>query len=194
MIRTLARNWWLLALAAVLDAVIAAIYLSHYVQDAGFHSMSSVVHMGEIALAAGVATIAAGLRQSPRSGSWLLLLNGFALGWLGILLTGLFGDRIRFVTVALLIIAMGISIGALELLSLRHHFGDAWLSITAAAVSVAFVLAFIALALRWIKVEPGSLLDLLWLGAYFVFSAIWKLSLALRPAGQRVFREALHAH
>jgi hypothetical protein len=37
----------------------------------------------------------------------------------------------------------------------------------------------LALGLRWIRVEPGSRSDLLWLGSYFGFSAICMLALAV---------------
>ena len=50
----------------------------------------------------------------------------------------------------------------------------------AGVASVGFAVAFLALGLRWITVEPGSRSDLLWLGSYFGFSAICMLGLGLR--------------
>jgi len=61
----------------------------------------------------------------------------------------------------------------------RHVVGE-WLLVLAGAASVGFALAFFALGFGWIKLEPRSNAELLWLCSYFAFSAIGKLGLALR--------------
>jgi hypothetical protein len=113
------------------------------------------------------------------------MLNGLALGALGLIQYGLTRFRISFLTVALLIVVMAMSIGSLELVvarTLRHrrHFADAWFLALAGVASFGFAVTFLGLGLRWIKIEPGSHSDLLWLGSYFGFSAICMLGLALR--------------
>jgi hypothetical protein len=52
-------------------------------------------------------------------------------------------------------------------------------------VSLGFALAFVALGFGAIKIEPGSHTELLWLGAYFAFSAVCMLGFALRWNGTR---------
>lgn len=202
MIQTLTRNWWLLALCGVLDAMISAVYFSMQTTDGPltFHTWSrTVVLVGKLALAAGACTIAAGTFRSTRGTCWLLVVNGFALCALGMIQYDLTRMRISFVTVALLIILMAVSIGILELLiarTLRHqrHFAGACLVALAGLASFSFALAFLSLGLRWIEMKPGSHLDLLLLGSYFGLTAISKLGLALRlhflvlsgPAGKPI--------
>ena len=151
-----------------------------------FHSWNgTVVFLGKLALAAGACTIAAGIWRSTKGKCWLLVLNGLALSALGLIfmLSGYRG--ISFRTVALLIVVMAMSIGILELATARtlrrqRHVADAWFLGSAGVASVGFALAFFALGFRWIKLEPGSHSDFLWLGSYFGFSAICMLGLALR--------------
>ena len=150
MIRTLSRNWWLLALCGVLHAVISVICLAHYMRDTGFNGWStnvwsSVVFVGELALAAGACTMAAGIWRSAKGKCWPLVLNGLALGALGLILTGIFGSSISFRTVAFLIIVMATSIGIFELLTARtlrrqHHLADGWFLGLAGVLSVGFAL------------------------------------------------------
>ena len=122
----------------------------------------------------------------PRKGKcWLLVLNGLALGGLGLICCQLTHYPISFRTIALLFVVMALSIGFFELViarSLRrqHHVADEWLLGLAGAASVGFALAFFAFAFRWIKLDPGSHSDFLWFGSYFGFSAICMLGLALR--------------
>ncbi len=210
MIQTLIKNWLLLALCGVLYAITSVIYLVHYMQDTGFHVRSTIAFLGMLALAAGACTIAAGIWRSANGKCWLLVLNGLALGALGLILTGIFGSRISFRTVALLIILMAMSIGILELVIARNlrrqgHVADGWFLASAGVASVGFALVFFALGFGWIKIEPGSHAHLLWVGSYFGFSAICMLGLALRlhspGLSQSGQREALpplgnprHAH
>ena len=183
MIQTLTKNWWLLALCGVLDAVISVIYFDQ--AEHGFHSLRDIVFLGRVALAAGACTIAVGVWRSANGKSWPLVLNGVALGALGLILNGIVGFRISFRTIALLIIATAISIGVLELITartlrLQRQLADGWFFGSAGLASLGFALAFFALGFRWIKPEPGSLLELFWLGAYFAFTAICTVGLAVR--------------
>ena len=193
MIQTLTKNWLLLALCGVLDATISVIYWIMQDTDGPltFHSWNAtVVFLGKLALAAGACTIAAGVWRSGSGKSWLLVLNGLALAALG-LIQYAFVRRfpISFLTVALLIILMAVSIGTLELLVARtllrqRHVADGWFLALAGVASVGFALAFLAMGFRWIRIEPGSHLDLLWLGYFFGFSAVCMLVLALRLHSQ----------
>lgn len=187
LIQTLSKNWWLLALCGVVDAIISVIYL--IMQDTNgpltFHAWSgTVVSLGKLMLAAGACMIAAGIWRSAKGKCWLLVLNGLALSALG-LIHFFTRFRISFRTIALLIILMAMSIGILELVTARtlrrqRHVADGWFLGLAGVASVGFALMFFALGFRWIRLDPGSHLDLLWLGSYFGFSAICMLGLALR--------------
>ena len=201
MIQTLIKNWWLLALCGVLDAIISIIYFNH--AGHGFHALKDIVFLGKVALAAGACTIAAGIGRSAKGKCWPLVLNGLALSALGLIFNGVFGFKIQFRTIALLLVVMAVSIGVFELVIARtlrhlHHVADEWFLGVAGAASIGFVLAFLAFAFRWIKLEPGSPAQtLLWLGSYFGFSAICILGLALRlhslGLSQSGQREALPA-
>jgi uncharacterized membrane protein HdeD (DUF308 family) len=189
-IQTLTKNWWLLVLCGVLDATISAIYLIMQDTDGPltFHAWNrTIVFLGKLALAAGACTIAAGIWRSRKGKSWLLALNGLALCALGVI-SNLTRYPISFRTVALLLVVMAMSIGILELETARamrrqRPMANEWFLGWAGAASLGFALAFFALAFRWIKLDPGSHSDLLWLGSYFGFSAICMLGLALRLHG-----------
>jgi len=151
--------------------------------------LKDLLFLGKIALAAGACTIVVGVWRSAQGKCWLLVLNGLALGALGLLFNGIVGFRISFRTVALLIVLMAMSIGILEFVTARslwrpYHVADGWFLGLAGVGSLAFALAFFALGFGWIKIEPGSLSDLLWLGSYFGFDAICTLGLALRLHSQ----------
>src|SRR5215472_12501275 len=81
MIQRFIKNWWLLALCGVLEAILSAISFS--MQDPegylalGIRSPEALVKiMCMLALAAGASTLAAGIGSSARGMSWLLVLNG----------------------------------------------------------------------------------------------------------------------
>ncbi|HEX4810054.1 MAG TPA: hypothetical protein VH325_14040 [Bryobacteraceae bacterium] len=193
MIQTLMKNWWLLALVGILDLIYSAVNV--FMQDANgsltFRTRvlkSTMLFLGEVALAAGVCTIVAGLWRSTQGKSWLLVLNGLALTALGLTLNGIFGFRISLRTIALMIILMAISIGSFNFVIARtlrhsHHVADGWFFSIAGAGSLAFALPFLALAFHWIKLGPGSHQDLLWFGSYFAFTAICMLAIAFRLHG-----------
>jgi uncharacterized membrane protein HdeD (DUF308 family) len=185
-VQTLIKTWWLLALCGVLDAIISIINFDH--AGNGFHTKAPVTQIGMLALTAAACTIAAGVWSFRKGKSWLLVLNGLAFGALGLILTGIFGSRIQFRTIALLIVTMAMSIGIYELATIRtllheRHVADEWFLGAAGAVSIGFALVFFAFVFRWIKLDPGSpAQSLLWLGCYFGFSAVCMLGLGLRYA------------
>ena len=191
MIQTLSKNWLLLVLCGVFEAVIAAAYL--IMDNAGpvaFHSWSgTIMLLGKLTLAAGACAIAAGIARSANGKCWFLVLNGLALAALGIIQYAFTRYPISLLTIALLIVLMAVSIGILELqiartLRRQRHPIDGGLFAVAGVASACFALAFVALGFRWIKIEPGSHLDLLLFGAYFGFSAVSMIAMALRLRSQ----------
>ena len=193
MIQTLIQNWWLLALCGVLDALISVVYLVMAGTDGPILSSTwrgTVVFVGKLAMAAGACTIAAAIWRSRSGKSWALALNGLALAALGFIQYGLTRFRISILAFAMLIIVMTVSGGILELtvartLRRQRHIAAGWFFGLAGIVSVAFVLPSLALGLHWIRIEPGSDLDLLWLGFYFGFAAICTMTLAARLHWQK---------
>ena len=213
MIQTLKKNWWLLAFGGIFDAMLSA--MNFFVQrpDGSLALRTTVdvngtlVLMGELALAAGVCTIAAGIWTSGKGRAWFLVLNGLACGALGAIFTFRATRPIAFRTIALLIVVMAISIGIYALATARtgRPVLGKWLLGAAGAVAVGFALVFLAMAFRRLNVERRPLPDFLWFGSYFGFSAICKLGQALRlhsqglsQGGQREDLPALgnpkHAH
>jgi hypothetical protein len=125
------------------------------------------MQLGAIALAAGVCAVAAGVWSSRRDKAWLLVLNGLALSALGLLCV-YSNQRFSFRTVALLLAVMAVSMG-LVLLGFKG------------AASLGFALAFGAVALPWVHpAQPES--TFLLVSAYFGFSAVCMVGLALRTA------------
>jgi uncharacterized membrane protein HdeD (DUF308 family) len=189
LIHTLMRNWWLLALCGTLQLIYSAINLFMQNSDGTFalrnHAVKSTfLYLGELALAAGACTMAAGIWRSAKGKSWLLALNGLTLGTLGLILTFWTGP-LAFRTTALLFVVIATSLGIFELgiardLRCQRQVADGWFLRLAGAASIGFAFAFFAFALRWIELEPRPLQDFLWFGSYFGFSAICMLGLALR--------------
>jgi uncharacterized membrane protein HdeD (DUF308 family) len=191
-IQTLTKNWWMLVLCGLLEAIISIIYL--IMQDTSgpltFHAWNhTIALLGEVALVTGGCAIAAGVCRSSTGKCWLLVLNGLALAGLGLIYYGLIRFRISFLTIALLIIVMATTLGILGLGIARtfrrqRHVGDGWFLGLVGAISATFALGLlvwsVSLASGWIKIQPGSHPDLLWLGLYFGFSAVCMLALGLR--------------
>jgi uncharacterized membrane protein HdeD (DUF308 family) len=189
MFQTLTKNWWLLALCGVLDAMMSAIYVIMY--DSGPDGPltlrrwnGTVVFLSELALAAGACTIAAGIWKSAQGKSWILMLNGLALSAYG-MLPLVWRGPLSFDVFALLVVVMAMTLGLLALATaryMRQHVADEWLFGAAGAASVGFALAFLALVSRWIQLErrPFHASAFLWLCLYFGFSAICMLGMALR--------------
>jgi uncharacterized membrane protein HdeD (DUF308 family) len=214
MIQTRSKNWWLLALAGVFDAMLSAMNFFMQRPDGSLTLRTTVRYggtleeMGMLALAAGVCTIAAGIWSSGKGRFWLLMLNGLALSALGLIFTFWANRPIAFRTIALLIVVMAIGVGIYQLATartLRPHGTGKWLLGAAGVASMGFALVFLALAFRQLNVERSPLTDFLWFGSYYGFSATCKLGLALGPRrlglSQGGQREALpplgeprHAH
>jgi len=201
MISTLARNWMLLVVCGILYAIIAVIYL--VMADTGgpvtFHSWNGTVALlGKLAVGAGLGMIAASVWRSSGGKCRLLALHGVALGALGTIQYGFTGFRIGFLTVALLVVAMAVNVAILAF-TLAHalgpmrHAADRWFLTLAGVISGGFAVAFLALGLRWIEIQPGSHLDLLWLRSYFGFTAVCLLALALRLRGYDFSRSGFGA-
>jgi hypothetical protein len=198
MIQTLTRNWYLLGLCGVLDAISSVIYLIMY--DAGpatpFEGWNAeVVLLSRLSVAAGVCAIAAGIWRSTKGISWLSVLNGLAFSAYG-LIPLLWRGPLGFRLFALLIVVMAISFGVLSLAvarSIRHqgNRADKWLFGLAGAASIGFAWAFLALMNGWIQLErrPFHPSVFLWLCLFFGFSAICMLGLTprLRSLGPSQF-------
>ena len=190
MIQTLIKNWWLLALCGVLDAIYSAVNLFMQEPDGSlalrkYALQSTIVLLGKLALAAGACAIAASLWRSTQGKSWFLVLNGLALCALGLVFNGIFGLAISFRTITLLLVVMAMSIGIFEFVIARtmrrqRHVADEWFLGLAGAASVGFALAFLAFGFRWIEMQPRPHADFLWFGSYFGFSALCMVGLALR--------------
>lgn len=186
MIQTLSKNWWLLALCGVLDAIISVIYLVMY--DSGpdgpltlYSWNGTAVFLARLALAAGVCTIAAGIWRSP---NWLLVLYGLVFSAYG-LIPLLWRGPVSFDFLALLLVVMAMALGILALAiarTVRRYSPDQWSFGLAGAGSIGFALAFLALVNRWIQLErrPFHPSAFLWLCLYFAFTAVCMLGLAWR--------------
>jgi uncharacterized membrane protein HdeD (DUF308 family) len=186
LIQTLVKNWWLVALCGVLEAILSVVYFMMQGTNGPvtFHAWrGTLAFAGEVAMAAGACSIAAGIWRPATGKSWLLVLNGLALCALGVIGYGFAGYRISLRTIAILFIVMALSTGILELTTARMLRGqgrvaDGWLLSLAGAVSVGFALPFFVLGFGWIRLGMLSHADLLWFGSYFGFSAICMLGLA----------------
>jgi len=200
MIQTLIKNWWLLALCGLLEAIYSA--MNFLMQDPDGYLILRLYapqrmgrYMCMLALAAGACTIAAGIWSSRKGMSWLLVLNGLALSAFGLIPLLLWTRPLSFRPFfALLLVVMAMSIGILALASARtlRHVPDKWFLGLAGATSVGFALAFFALDFRWIKLEqPGSYF--VFLGSYFGLSAICMLGLGLHSLRAAVHRTAGNA-
>jgi hypothetical protein len=186
----LTKSWWLLALCGILDATLAALNLFMFAWDGSpawstFAIRGAALLMSRIALAAGLCTIAAGIWSFGNGRSWLLVLNGLAFSAYG-LIPLIWKGPLNFLLFARLLIVMAISIGIFELLTARtvrrQHPADGWFLGLAGIASFGFAMAFLALTLGWIQLEPRPLHAslFLWLVSYFGFSAICMLAFARR--------------
>jgi uncharacterized membrane protein HdeD (DUF308 family) len=185
LIQTLTKNWWLLGLCGVLDAIISVIYLIIYYTTPDIPGGNGMeVFLNRLTVAAGVCTIAASLWRSANGKSWLLLLNGLTLSAYGLMVLFWRGP-LSYGFFALLVVVMAMSFGILTLAiarTLRGRVADEWLFGLAGATSIGLALAFLALANHWIQLERRLFHPsvFLWFCFYFGFSAICMLVLALR--------------
>jgi hypothetical protein len=73
--QTLTKNWWLLALIGVLDAIVLVIYVIIYDTTPNVYGGNGMeMFVNRVALAAGACTIAASIWRSAKGISWLLLV------------------------------------------------------------------------------------------------------------------------
>jgi len=187
MIQTLLKNWWLLAVCGVLDAAYAAMNLFMFDPEGSltlrrWMGPGTLRNMSEIALAAGACTIAAGIWSSGKGRSWLLALNGLALGAFGVIgLSPIPRGRVSFLPIALLFVVMAVTIGVFALATartLRRHLVDRWFLGVAGTAAAGFALGFLVFGFRWVRLEPTEYL--LWMSSYFAFSALSMIGAALR--------------
>jgi hypothetical protein len=185
LIQTLTKNWWLLVLCGVLEAIMSVVYFIIYNTTPDTYRGNGVeVFVNRLTLAAGACTIAAGIWRSAKGISWLLVLNGLALsayGWMALFWRG----PLSFRFFALLVVVMATSFGMLALAiarTLRRRVADNWFFGLAGTASIGVALAFLALASHWIQLERRLFHPsvFLWFCFYFGFSAICMLGLALR--------------
>lgn len=192
MVSTLTRNWVLLVVCGILDAIISAAYLVMWYTDGPvrFHSWNgTVVLLGKLAIGAALVAIAASFWRGSSGKCWPLALHGLALGALGMILYGLTGFKISLLTISLLIAVMAVTFGILALilaqaLGRQPRTADRWVWSFAGVTAGGFALTFLTLGFRWVEIGPGSHVELFWLGAYFAFSAACLLTLALRLRGR----------
>lgn len=179
--QTMRTNWPLIAICGLLNAVLCAAYSIMQAPDGSLVWRHAAVRgtaeiLGQLALATGVCTLAASVWHSGRRFDWPLLLNGLALGSLGLLFLGVAGAAVSFRTIAGLVVAMALSLGALVLTaasaSRRNRLG-LWVWGMASAGAVAYAAAFL-----WMKPVPGTHSEILWIGSYYGFQAACLLGLA----------------
>jgi len=137
------KSQWLLALCGILDATISVMYLILY--DNGrlgpltVHAFNGMVQLlTRLAMAAGVCTIAAGILRIAEGKSWLLVLNGLVFSAFG-LIPLVWRGPLGFDRIALLLVAMAITIGILALAmarTLRRSVADEWFFGLAGASSI----------------------------------------------------------
>jgi uncharacterized membrane protein HdeD (DUF308 family) len=185
LIQTLTKNWWLLVLCGVLEAIMSVVYFIIYNTTPDTYGGNGMeVFVNRLTLAAAACTIAACIWKSERGISWLLVLNGLALSAYGYM--ALFWRRpLSFRFFAFLVAVMAITFGMLALAiarTLRRRVADNWFFGLAGTASIGVALAFLALASHWIQLERRLFHPsvFLWFCFYFGFSGICMLGLALR--------------
>jgi uncharacterized membrane protein HdeD (DUF308 family) len=182
MIQRLVSKWWLLVFCGVFYAIVSIIFLHQAGHVNG--RFTAFTFLGGVTLAAGACTIAFGILRLSELRSWLLVLNGFACGALGLMLSLGTSRPISFHSIAFVIAVMAMSTGTYELATARtlRRVAGEWLLGAAGALSIGFAFVFFAFILSWIKLEPSpSGQTFYWLGSYFGFSAICVLGMALHP-------------
>jgi len=192
MIQTLMKNWWLLAACGVLDAACAVTSLFALAPDGSltlrtFAATGTNLLLCRLSLAAGACTVAGALWKSGKSRSWLLALNGAALGLFGFIPPLVWHRRVSFLPFALLlaVAAIGIVVFAWRAaFTLRRHFADRWFLRLTAAAGAGFAVGFLVLGFGGIRLEPQSYL--LWMSSWFGFCALCMLALSLRLNSLRI--------
>ena len=194
MLKPTTQNWFFPTLSGVFYATLSVIFFI-YAAD-GLRSRSTLATFGDLALAAGVCVIAAGIWKPASDRSWFLALEGLTCSALGLLITFWRGS-IAFRTIAALIVVMAVSLGIHELqTTLSAHLSGPrkWFSAAASIISFGFALAFLGFFLRLIPLAPSpSVQTFLWIGSYFGFSALCMLGMTLhsRAPGLLMFRDPI---
>lgn len=167
------KGWWLLAGCGIIDAICAAMNALMVNPSAHF-----VWDMSALALLAGACAIAAGLWNSGRGNTWLLVLHGLALSAFGLIgVSPLIRGPLGFRPVSLLFVLMAISVGAFAL-----GAADGRLASLCGAVSLAFACCFLAVGFGWVRLGPPPAYWI-WMSSYFAFTALCMWSMAVHFHG-----------
>ena len=167
------KKRWLLLVCGVLNVAIAFLYFRH--AEYGYAAMRDMLLLGKLMLFAAACTIAAGVWTAKDIARWMLVLNGAALGALGLLFNGVFGFQIQLLTITLVLIVTALSLAALILERARLFV----LFRIAGITLIVFAAVFAALGFQWVRLQAGSRADTVWIGSFFTFSAIVLFGLAL---------------
>ncbi|HLX43098.1 MAG TPA: hypothetical protein VKR43_06675 [Bryobacteraceae bacterium] len=177
------KSRWLLALCGILASSISGIYLVMYLTGPDgpvtFRGWNDLIwFLNRLALAGGACAITAGVLAKRTS--WLLVVNGVALGACG--LSPLVWRKLSLDYFAFLIVVMAMTVAMLALAIARRDFAGEWFFSLAGAGSISFAFAFLALVNRWIPLErrPFHPSVFLWICFYFAFSAVFMFGLAVR--------------
>jgi uncharacterized membrane protein HdeD (DUF308 family) len=194
MIRVLINNWWLLALRGIF-ALLFAMFAFSLQTVMGTWLLSAialaglVVLFGLLALSAGICTIAAAVRGAGRERSYLLLGDGIAICFAGVVI--LLAPRLDLTWLVYGIAAWALAVGVLELFlarTMRRHIPDEWSLAVAGAISFLFGVFFLVTRMA----AAASMLR--WLAFYAGFSAVTILALAFRLHALRASVHQLAQH
>ncbi len=183
------RTSWLLASCAILNGLYSVMNFFMVDPDGGvtlrtgIYSRVTHAHMGQVALAAGVVTVAVGLWTFRDRKAWFLVLNGLSYSVLGLNVYAASSRSVGFQSVAILMGVMGLTIGIYELATARtlpRHCADKWFFAAVGGVSLVFAAMFLGLAYGWFTLVSRPFSDFVWFGSYFAFTAICMLRFALR--------------
>lgn len=190
MIKAFRKDGWLLGLCAALNATYSFLYLVMQNPNGSFSwrhylSVNAVRFLGKLALAAAVCTVIAAVAEWREKQSWLLGVNGLAFSGIGLISVFLSSRPLRFLPVAVLLIAMAVSMGAFAWnaagtnpLSARAR----WALQACSIASAVFGVAFLILGFGLIRLEPLPF-ELVFCG-FFALNALAFLLLASRPRGR----------
>src|SRR5215510_4977791 len=190
MMRVLIQNWWLLALRGLFALVFAALAFSlrnllkaYLVNAIAFVAL--VVVCGLLVFAAGICTIAAGVRGGGEQGrSWWLVVEGGVLAIAGLLVVVV--PNLTVSTLGHIVAASAVVIGMCELVlsrTVRRHIPDEWFLVISVVASICFA-GYLLLMWR----QEASVIGK-WLGIYAAFIGVVTLGLALRL---RALRGSIH--
>jgi uncharacterized membrane protein HdeD (DUF308 family) len=190
MLRVLIQNWWLLALRGLFALVFAALAFSlrallktHLINAIAFVTL--VVVCGLLVFAAGICTIAAGVRGAGElEKSWLLVVDGLVLSIAGLLV--MMVPKLTVSTLGHIVACSAVVIGICELFlaqTLRRHIPDEWFLVLSGIASMCFA-GYLVLMWKQEAYVIGR-----WLGIYAGFIGMVTLGLAFRL---RALRTSIH--